>query len=90
MCVIVVCVCFCAAEQLENQAKMFETNIRVMKSELQRLQFEQKSTNEKIKENAASAPSANGPCQIAYPTTATDSAQSRIVAFVAIGGVMAS
>ena len=31
---------------------MFETNVRVMKTELVRLQHEQKSTIEKIKENA--------------------------------------
>jgi ATP-dependent 26S proteasome regulatory subunit len=32
--------------------KVFETNVRVMKTELVRLQHEQKSTVEKIKENA--------------------------------------
>jgi 26S proteasome regulatory subunit T5 len=38
-------------EQIENMTKMFETNIRVMKSEIQRLNHAQKSLNEKIAEN---------------------------------------
>ena len=38
-------------EQLESLTKMLETNIRVMKSDVQRLQHEQKHTNELIKEN---------------------------------------
>jgi 26S proteasome regulatory subunit T5 len=40
------------AEQLESHAKMFETNIRVMKGELVRLQHEAKTRENDVKENA--------------------------------------